>query len=725
MEDKKWDQDGYPRVLYYLVGLTLVFLFFACLLKFASPIQKDFFFLGNSIFLITAGFLIIYDKKRVPLRGMSFRTRIALAFFFITLAFNQIIILSPNFSLLSINSLKENTAHITSCICWTLGITAVLSSTEKSLKSYLQLPLISLSLIITTPVLWAVAWKLFIAQMHPSIWEGISLFLSFLMLEISFITLWSAQSLLWSIFSAGMVCLIFANYSVRAGSSGEAQYYFSYLFGTWAAILAIFKQHGHSKIENIDHSSIFAEFKMWTTTILFLGLVYFTLVEKTDLSGIKSICVISPVSSMLTVVLAYIITHKITSSSRWAGSILVGSSGKELINPEATSDFPLELREIHQAALAKVFQEQRALEKEREFERKIEIQKQIAHDIRSPLTALNIIKSDHDLSRLPETKRVILRSAINRVNDIISNLHKMGSDSNEQGLKQVFIPSLLDEIISEKRLKTASPSIYIELDHSSLSYGIFCRAEEVELKRAISNLIENAIEAVEGSGQIKVTLNQEGKYAVICIFDNGKGIPENIANKIGIPGFTYGKVKGQGLGTSHAKKSIESWGGSISFVSEAEKGTQVKIFLPKQECPAWFVDHLLIEPSLQVVVLDDDPSIHQIWKNRFRQVGFDKVKHFSVPAEFLNWIKSQLCSNFIFLVDYEFFQNELTGIDLVKELNLIERSILVSSHFDDPIFRNRCINLGIRIIPKNFAFFIPITVQKSISEITPYSFLRS
>jgi two-component system, sporulation sensor kinase D len=99
----------------------------------------------------------------------------------------------------------------------------------------------------------------------------------------------------------------------------------------------------------------------------------------------------------------------------------------------------------------------------------------------------------------------------------------------------------------------------------------------------IENLCKNAIDAMEGKGQIKVELNEVPEGLTIDISDTGKGIPKANFATVFEPGYTT-KSRGWGLGLSLCKRIIENYHkGKISVVrSEAGKGTTFRIELPAQ-----------------------------------------------------------------------------------------------------------------------------------------------
>ena len=220
---------------------------------------------------------------------------------------------------------------------------------------------------------------------------------------------------------------------------------------------------------------------------------------------------------------------------------------------------------------------------------------QVAHDIRSPLAALD--SSLNDISQLPEEKRIIIRNAINRIRDIANNLlekyrynsnEKFDFDNNQtKNLKTCLISTLIDQVITEKRLQyKTKPEINIDFELTNNSYGLFSNIDLVEFKRIISNLVNNSVEAIPyDKGNIKVILSSEDEYVIVKVKDDGRGIPPEILSRLGEKGLTFNKKGGSGLGLYHSKTTLERWSGKLEINSELNKGTEIIIKIPKAKTP--------------------------------------------------------------------------------------------------------------------------------------------
>jgi signal transduction histidine kinase/FixJ family two-component response regulator len=339
---------------------------------------------------------------------------------------------------------------------------------------------------------------------------------------------------------------------------------------------------------------------------------------------------------------------------------------------------------------------------------------QVAHDIRSPLAALD--SSLNDISQLPEEKRIIIRNAINRIRDIANNLlekyrynskEKFDFDNNQtKNLKTCLISTLIDQVITEKRLQyKTKPEINIDFELTNDSYGLFSNIDPVEFKRIISNLVNNSVEAMPyDKGNIKVILSSEDEYVIVKVKDDGRGIPPEILSRLGEKGLTFNKKGGSGLGLYHSKTTIEKWSGKLEINSELNKGTEIIIKIPKAKTPDWFCESININSKTKIIVVDDDETIHNIWQDRFKKYNIEII-HLYNPNDLKHYMETE---KELYLIDYEFKGYNESGLDLIKELNISDKSILVTSHFENEIIIERCRKLNIKLIPKTLSGFVPI-----------------
>jgi len=344
---------------------------------------------------------------------------------------------------------------------------------------------------------------------------------------------------------------------------------------------------------------------------------------------------------------------------------------------------------------------------------------QVAHDIRSPLAALDMIVSD--AHELPEEKRSIIRNAARRIHDIADNLlfKSKNSDDDNNQLENHMLTGLIAPLLAEKRTQYRKHiGLDIEADFTQHHYGVFVKVNAVEFRRVLSNLINNSVEAMIEAGNVQIVPIITKDYAEIQVVDNGPGISQEILPKLMKKGATFGKKSGSGLGLFHAKQSIESWGGRLELKSQKTTGTRVIITLPRSPAPRWFLDHIELTPAMNIVILDDDSSIHQVWDAKFSSLKLHEhqinILHFSNPNEIINWHqKRDQSSQYMYLFDYEILGQNLSGLDLIEKLNLQNSAILVTSHYENKKIRERCATINVPLLPKNLAIHVPISIKTS------------
>ncbi|MGZ3769745.1 MAG: sensor histidine kinase [Bdellovibrio sp.] len=352
---------------------------------------------------------------------------------------------------------------------------------------------------------------------------------------------------------------------------------------------------------------------------------------------------------------------------------------------------------------------------------------QVSHDIRSPVSALNMALGH--LETLPEPYRIMIRSSVNRINDIANSLlnHSkrttIDNFTESHSLENTLLASLIESVVSEKRISFwDKKDIQIEARLEN-SYGLFSKINPAEMKRLLSNTINNSIEAFEhNDGLVEIFLYADNfGNAIIEIKDNGKGMPLNVLEKLGQKGISHGKnntASGTGLGVYHAKKTIESFGGQFRIESTEYLGTSVIISLKAEQPPEWFVRSLVFQRGETVVAIDDDNSILSIWQQKFDSL----IKSSAITLITCNsgkcledWIANNptRAKNTIYLTDYELLGQSKTGLDLIDELGIGKQSILVSSRYEETAIKVRCHKLGVRIIPKGMAPLIHVELKKT------------
>lgn len=204
-----------------------------------------------------------------------------------------------------------------------------------------------------------------------------------------------------------------------------------------------------------------------------------------------------------------------------------------------------------------------------------EMAKQVAHEIKNPLTPMRLTvqsfqrKFDPNNPEIHQKLNDYSQTLIQQIDTMsavasaFSNFASMPAQQNET-LNIVDAVDLALDIFNEN---------YIEFRCSEKE--IYAVMDRTQLIRVITNLVKNAIQAIDEKNpnpSIVVSVERQDKHIIISVKDNGKGISVENKNRIFEPKFTT-KTSGMGLGLGIIKNIIESYKGEIWFESEVGKGT--------------------------------------------------------------------------------------------------------------------------------------------------------
>lgn len=214
-----------------------------------------------------------------------------------------------------------------------------------------------------------------------------------------------------------------------------------------------------------------------------------------------------------------------------------------------------------------------------------EMARQIAHEIKNPLTPMKLnvqqlYKSWND--GVPDFETRIKSFTDNQI-EYIDNLSNIASAFSYFARLPGANPTEVD-VIAQLR-STLSMFGNIENTDISLNSGSIKKAivmaDREHLNSIFFNLLKNATQAIPAGrkGKIAIDIASDGTSVMVRFSDNGSGIPEEIIPKIFTPNFTT-KSSGMGLGLSIVKRYVESAGGKISFTTGHDKGTVFTVEIP-------------------------------------------------------------------------------------------------------------------------------------------------
>ncbi len=372
---------------------------------------------------------------------------------------------------------------------------------------------------------------------------------------------------------------------------------------------------------------------------------------------------------------------------------------------------------------------------------------QVAHDIRSPLMALQAIKTrSHMLD--PETQQLI-QTATQRIYDITGELLvKFQSEdsntnnandrslnaSNDETYSNTLIYPTIEAICTEVKL-SAKNNVPITTAYRNTS-DVFLSSylKPKVFKSILANLLHNAVESTIGrpNPAVAVEFEESREHKIILkIKDNGPGFSDEALQHFAQKGFSTKGHQGHGLGLWYSKLQIESFGGSLTLESNSNEGATIQIELPLADAPETNISVIDLR-NREIVVIDDEPHTHIIWEQLITEkkqlaqtlhAMFDVADieskqfyahHFDTIEAAQQFVRTQknnsTLDKYVFLVDHEFKNTPKTGGQFIIENGLSNQAVLVTGHTD---LQNITTQLGgtkLKILPKVLLPMVQIQV---------------
>ena len=212
--------------------------------------------------------------------------------------------------------------------------------------------------------------------------------------------------------------------------------------------------------------------------------------------------------------------------------------------------------------------------------------RQVAHEINNPLTPMKLT-----IQQLQRTKKLddnrfddYFEKSTATLIEQIENLSRIaGTFSNFARL-----PEAKPQKVDVAKIVTMEVGLFvhnhdrIEITYQGVENGVFVLADREQLIQVFNNLLKNAIQSIpsDRAGKIEVGLDTTTDEVHVHIRDNGKGIADDIKDKLFTPNFTT-KSTGMGLGLSISQNMVRIAGGEITFETEMDKGTVFHVQLPR------------------------------------------------------------------------------------------------------------------------------------------------
>jgi signal transduction histidine kinase len=253
----------------------------------------------------------------------------------------------------------------------------------------------------------------------------------------------------------------------------------------------------------------------------------------------------------------------------------------------ATGDEVGELGEALNRMTAELAQGRESLIKAQKEAAWREMARQVAHDIKNPLTPIQL---SIDLCRrakaenspqfehiLEQTLQIVARQ-VTHLREISSDFHAL-TGARKENFEALDLAPLLGEVLD---LDAAwAQSLRVEIRRSIEPARV--RGDRLLLRRVLLNLVSNALEAMPDGGSLHVGLRPDDGHALLELTDTGLGVPPQVREHLFEPYFTT-RTTGTGLGLAIAKRVVEDHGGTIELAPAADgPGTVARVRLPLAE----------------------------------------------------------------------------------------------------------------------------------------------
>ncbi len=212
--------------------------------------------------------------------------------------------------------------------------------------------------------------------------------------------------------------------------------------------------------------------------------------------------------------------------------------------------------------------------------------RQVAHEINNPLTPMKLTIQQLQRRKAMNDEHFdeYFEKSSSTLIEQIENLSKIAGTFStfaklpEAKFTMVDVAKKLSSVV----MFFSNSNEDMKITYEGPDKEVLVWADQEQIIQVFNNLMKNAVQSVPASreGEIKVSLETADKWIYIYMKDNGKGITDEIKDKLFTPNFTT-KTTGMGLGLSIAQNIIKMFGGGITFETKVDEGTTFKVALPR------------------------------------------------------------------------------------------------------------------------------------------------
>jgi len=256
----------------------------------------------------------------------------------------------------------------------------------------------------------------------------------------------------------------------------------------------------------------------------------------------------------------------------------------------------------------------------------------VAHNVNNTLTGIlgraQLLMRTHDPEKISSGIEMIIKSAEDGA-QIIRRIQDFARQRPSREFAPISVAELLKDVCEMSRphweARENGPQIRLSLFADSTTRVM---GDAVELREVLVNMIYNAVDAMPGGGEIRMSAHAVDERVVVSITDNGTGMSQEVKSRLFDPFFTTKGKAGTGMGLAVSFGIIRRHSGTVEVESEPGRGTTFKISLPVASAEAatpaansFNVESVSSADAVRVMVVDDESTVRDVLREALEAEG--------------------------------------------------------------------------------------------------------
>jgi CheY-like chemotaxis protein len=308
----------------------------------------------------------------------------------------------------------------------------------------------------------------------------------------------------------------------------------------------------------------------------------------------------------------------------------------------------------------------------------------VAHNVNNTLTGILgraqlLLRNSNDPTKIEAGIEMIIKSAEDGAH-IIRRIQDFARQRPSREFEVVSIADLLKDACEMSRPRWESRSEFAPIRfalHADCQAHV--KADAVELREVLVNMVYNAVDAMPSGGEIRVTVQETRDRVVVMIKDTGTGMTPDVKKRLFDPFFTTKGKAGTGMGLAVSFGIIRRHEGSIDVESEPGRGTTFKISLPKvtpvasrNQDNASVTQPEFNRDKMHVMVVDDEEYVRDVLKEALEAEGCEVISAQSGEIALAMFDEHQDKIDAIFT---DIGMPDMSGWELVNEIRARNKTV--------------------------------------------------